>query len=1194
MPPKRPSSARRNIKHVTFSPFVSCARLRHVQSLLRNPGEVDSSKPDAILCILGIDSRYNEGSRELSNYLLFGFFDTRQAELESSGFAEETIDDLMFVIKKNSVHIYCNPTNYYYILPYVAHWPGLRFHLMTESEYDEEEAAEEFKIVSFLDMVRGCALVGVPYFAKGHCQPFNPMFVEKWPIVQAYGLEGYATGGFFTMMHEVIDISSPLASVYDIVDPVALETIVTNQLPLFERQWSSLLTNVDVSYKAKAFSTLLEGMVGEPLKSYYSHGKVSNSSNNEGQSGRKPYVLFGQNSMKAHMKVTQEGGFLPGKTLHISGVGDTPAKHMICQLVAPRSPLCCARTYFTSSGHAPYPITGGSAQAPRPPKTDIELLERLYKVVIGSVLASINEYCKTTSYSKAEACCLSSLKEGFTEEHLKLGPGFLTNKANIDFTLEALTQEGNTIELRDDKVPLIKLVSLVVYDIPSVEHPNNSLGSVVFAESFLDSAIPVLQKDGSIEMNAECLILTRHLPRTVTWAADMKPSDIENNISLYTKNPESPFGSVLLHGVNCTMLGSVELSAPSDGVLYVFEKGIIFSHPRNGLTILPKSYYEELHFYDGGSSSVLACLMITYRHSLQYYQPLQNHNAGDMVMFAFPPKTNAYRMLYKEVIGRWQQENQSPVLKQLDAMPEYYTNTYNELQHNFVTDARLQKQVPSLTQASVYLSTLNSFLTHLSVSSVDPDPVHEADLPSILDPTTEQSQNSSDADEVVITLLTGITGSHKETLCTTLTNLAKDYNRWAVLRAPFGVPHAYKKDQLEASLTNIVTAARRQKASIRASTGGRKKMRVLIMTPGFTDTVSVVSAILNHPNPDIRGSLKIGAVTTCIDPLQAFMEHRMTFPLLLDQCAQGWVNNILLTSCTEGPHPELMFIQELMRKVNSDVAFILANYGEISRSGDAELILSETAFMEPSKVRARHLLIPQWSSPEFRRQLTPIMTEVSLKFSQPLDRSRLLTKIRSLRSSLVSSPFKGNIYHIEARTRFNESNQLMELTFSTLSGHLTECPAPELPAARPPSGTPRAPLPPGAATNGPPTEAGGDNNGHEGPQHCFMFTGCGLKEDDLKDWLRACATPKPTPKALKTKSSLNAAEKKQIHEKHHLASLPAGWFYNGSQYVSMTGEKTNTHPEMDKFISEFVEKSNIAIKEYNDGIAAQEYRDLFQ
>eukprot|EP00057_Strongylocentrotus_purpuratus_P013911 XP_011668385.1 PREDICTED: uncharacterized protein C20orf194 homolog [Strongylocentrotus purpuratus] len=171
--------------------------------------------------------------------------------------------NLMFVIKKNSIHVYCNPTNYCYLLPYVAHWPGLRFHLMTEAEYDEEEEAEEFKIVSFLDMVRGCPLVGIPYFAKGHSQPFNPMLVEKWPIVQAYGLEGYATGGFFTMIHEASDISSSLASIYDIVDPVALETMVTNQLPLFERQWSSLLTNVDVSLKGKSTTDQVVRLVND-------------------------------------------------------------------------------------------------------------------------------------------------------------------------------------------------------------------------------------------------------------------------------------------------------------------------------------------------------------------------------------------------------------------------------------------------------------------------------------------------------------------------------------------------------------------------------------------------------------------------------------------------------------------------------------------------------------------------------------------------------------------------------------------------------------------------------------------------------------------------------------------------------------------------------------------------------------------
>ncbi|XP_033757305.1 uncharacterized protein C20orf194-like [Pecten maximus] len=130
---KRPSSARRNIKIETFSPFVSATRLRNVQSLLQEQAR-DTDKPDTIICIAGIDSRYNDGSMELFNYLLFGFFETRKAELEKSGFEEEVIDDVVFVIRRYEVDIYCNPINYHYLLPYVSHWRNVRFHCVTEKQ----------------------------------------------------------------------------------------------------------------------------------------------------------------------------------------------------------------------------------------------------------------------------------------------------------------------------------------------------------------------------------------------------------------------------------------------------------------------------------------------------------------------------------------------------------------------------------------------------------------------------------------------------------------------------------------------------------------------------------------------------------------------------------------------------------------------------------------------------------------------------------------------------------------------------------------------------------------------------------------------------------------------------------------------------------------------------------------------------
>ena len=56
----------------------------------------------------------------------------------------------------------------------------------------------------------------------------------------------FFSGGFFTMKHEVVDLSSLVAKLYSVMDMVALETMVTEQLSLFERQWKTVLILVDV------------------------------------------------------------------------------------------------------------------------------------------------------------------------------------------------------------------------------------------------------------------------------------------------------------------------------------------------------------------------------------------------------------------------------------------------------------------------------------------------------------------------------------------------------------------------------------------------------------------------------------------------------------------------------------------------------------------------------------------------------------------------------------------------------------------------------------------------------------------------------------------------------------------------------------------------------------------------------------
>lgn len=49
------------------------------------------------------------------------------------------LTDVIILIKSDSVHLYCNPVNYRYLSPCVAHWRNLHFHCMTENEVRRQD-----------------------------------------------------------------------------------------------------------------------------------------------------------------------------------------------------------------------------------------------------------------------------------------------------------------------------------------------------------------------------------------------------------------------------------------------------------------------------------------------------------------------------------------------------------------------------------------------------------------------------------------------------------------------------------------------------------------------------------------------------------------------------------------------------------------------------------------------------------------------------------------------------------------------------------------------------------------------------------------------------------------------------------------------------------------------------------------------
>ncbi|XP_078262629.1 dynein axonemal assembly factor 9 isoform X2 [Rhinoraja longicauda] len=1164
----RSSSAR----FQSFSASLSCSRLRRVQALLNYSNK---QKSDGILCILGIDSRYNEGCRELANYLLFDLYNLTNIDSDVTDLPEEVLDDVIILIKSESVHLYCNPINYNYLLPYVAYWKNLHLHCLTVKEYEDEELAEEFKITSFVNMVQDCCRIQVPYSFQGHVRTFDMFIVEKWPIVQAFALEGIGGGEFFTMKHEMFDASEELWQVYSSLDPVSLEVLITEDLVAFKKQWDSFFSNFDIE-NSSTLLELSEAQSGEPFRTYFSHGLITSQIADKSSlfsTHRQPFVLFGCHSTKENLNsysfAFPSEGHLVKNTNNRGGT----AKHMVVQCSSPRGPLACSRTYFFGNTHVPYTSKDNNQQI----NDEFLVLPQIYIAVVEAVLASIRCYVETPSIKIvkeiAEDVFLSTL-DCYGLGHYK---AILSSK--LCFLIEAVNSQGTIVSLESHSSKfLIKTASMTVYDIPDLTGGKGTLGSIVFSESFLESKIFLKEKDGAMSTDSNYMILSAIVPRYVSWMVEDAEVKLSEEVQQILKMKEHFLGTLLIGGASAYLYSGSSVARPEEGKLLIFSEGILFIHPRSGSMTISKNHMTALKYYDGNSPGVVGVLIIEYKKSLLPHLPIHLHSTSNCLMFALMPGLRLYKSFYSQVMPTWQKMGKSGIalkICQRDQLSEEQKQLHCDLEKVFEVQSRARNEERSrLKQFSADIPGLDVFVQHFAVSSMTHEPVRRSDLPILLQQPSSFSSESDDQNKMVITIVAGLPGSYKEELCTYIVNLTQEHGRWSVYRQMLDNCEPFNYGQIHHFLSSVLEAQRNR--TVRQSVYSRRKVRLLIVTPGYTDVIDVVQAIQMHPDPEVQSAFVIGAVTTCIDPQCSTMEHRLLFPKLLDQCSQGVVSNVVFTSLTsEQRHPILVHLQKLIRVANPKTAFILAEKGAVTRNADIEMILSGSSFSEPFMLKTRYLMFPGWWNGKFRSgPIFPQMTQICIRFSCSLDKARFVTKCKALKNALKSSPFFGNTYHIRAQLKFSDSEKRFEICHNVQANIFTAHPLEDGPSP-------------------PPLQ--GDGRLNRKPLDSFVvFIGCMLKEETMKDWLRQCARQKLMKKPIKTFETLTKQEIKNIHTKRHLDLPPPGWFYNGNQFVNFFGEKSDYHPLMDTFIEEYLLEVNKDIEKHNAEVEKQESQDLFE
>ena len=186
-----------------FVPAHAGLRIRRLQALC------SQHSLDGLLFVCGLDGKFSAGCQQAVGYLFEGHSgrDTLDVTKLSRG-----LEDVIVLVRADALRVYAPSGDAAaqlqdLLLPYAR---GMAVFSPSPEEAADPDALEEHKVASLVQIVRGCRRLGIPCgLASGSATAAGPlpqgalMELERWPVLQAYGLDGVGRGGFFTMNFEV-------------------------------------------------------------------------------------------------------------------------------------------------------------------------------------------------------------------------------------------------------------------------------------------------------------------------------------------------------------------------------------------------------------------------------------------------------------------------------------------------------------------------------------------------------------------------------------------------------------------------------------------------------------------------------------------------------------------------------------------------------------------------------------------------------------------------------------------------------------------------------------------------------------------------------------------------------------------------------------------------------------------------------
>eukprot|EP00899_Mesostigma_viride_P026600 jgi/Mesvir1/7124/Mv09226-RA.1 len=600
-----------------YDPLSSALRLHRLQQLCQDAGL------DSVLLVAGVDGKDNPGATQALRYLFKG---VSGRDLLEGTALEPELEDVFVIVKPNGVGVYCTPSYYDALLPYFGLWNNCEIYCATEKDAADPDKMEEYKIFSFVQLIgNDLKTVGVPLMPNFEERKMgDPLSIEQWPLVQAYGLEGVGRSGFFTMNYKVVDVWEPLQRVFADMDAHAVTQRLTHSCRLLREHWANVVKTLSGKTPSDRVH-MSERDVGEPLLSYLAYGMLRKVPGVSEAVTMGPRIVFGA---RTDDDASQSTSTILGK--------DT--LHMVVEAADPKSALRCARTYFFSAGKV---VAGGSglvtsddlaageegamvededsvaaaANESSYSSADVRYLMRLYACLVDAGKAAMAHFSSNVKADvrSVRRCVVeamaASVKEASAAHEAEQAAGtgappwpVLDLEKHLRVAMWSCEHSGriNGNPRRGDRQ--LKVVRVSLHGLKSVD-PRRSgslLGALVYADTFLE-----------LEAPEPCLVLTDAVPYLLCWnaagAEEQRAALVERSIKrLFSNLGEAVLGRPLMEAAEDVLLhGDCDLMPPMEASWYAFESGMAFVSPLLGPMVLDfKRHVERFYLYDRGGGSL--------------------------------------------------------------------------------------------------------------------------------------------------------------------------------------------------------------------------------------------------------------------------------------------------------------------------------------------------------------------------------------------------------------------------------------------------------------------------------------------------------------------------------------------------------------------------------------------------------------